>query len=570
MSNINLSVLNGRNGFIIPGLDENALLGDALSTVGDINGDGIADIVIGARNTRIGNNNNAGKVYVIFGAGNTNFTPSFALSQLDGSNGFSINGLAADDRLGIAVSNAGDVNNDGIDDLIVGANGSNDTGTSYVVFGRNSFTPSLDLAALNGSNGFAINGLAAGDLFGTSVSNAGDVNADGIADIIVSATDADSNGNPDTGTSYVVFGREGGFTPTLDLATLNGGNGFRINGINPSDFSGSSVSSAGDLNGDGIDDLIVGANFANPGDRRNAGQVAIVFGRSGNFDPTVNLASLNGTNGLRINGIEERDGAGVSVADAGDVNGDGFADIVIGANYADVGDRENAGQAYVIFGSDQGFEPNIRLAELNGTNGFTINGIATDDLLGTSVNGAGDVNNDGIDDLVLGARGANETAGASYIIYGSETPANAVLELADLNVNQGFRINNRPNSRENLLGQAVSGAGDLNNDGIDDLLLGAPVSDPEGISNAGESYVIFGRVTYLGDINNDLAYTNADVYGISRLAVGLDSELSAYPGIDPLLVADVNSDGVISAFDASIVAGAVNGIDSPFLREITP
>src|SRR4028119_589358 len=134
------------------------------------------------------------------------------------------------------------------------------------------FEPTFNLSDLNGSNGFAINGIAALDRSGTSVSSAGDVNGDGFDDLIIGATGADPNGLIYAGQSYVVFGSNSGFAAGLNLSTLSGSNGFAINGIAASDSSGSSVSSAGDVNGDGFDDLIIGARTASRNGISLAGQ----------------------------------------------------------------------------------------------------------------------------------------------------------------------------------------------------------------------------------------------------------------------------------------------------------
>ena len=126
------------------------------------------------------------------------------------------------------------------------------------------------------------------------------------------------------------------FGPTFNLWDLNGSNGFAINGIGPSDISGSSVSSAGDVNGDGFDDLIiVGAGFANPNNIFRAGQSYVVFGSNSGFGADLNLSALNGSNGFAINGLAANDFSGWSVSSAGDVNGDGFDDLIIGAPFAD-------------------------------------------------------------------------------------------------------------------------------------------------------------------------------------------------------------------------------------------
>ncbi|MEH1864725.1 MAG: hypothetical protein V7K69_06885 [Nostoc sp.] len=211
---------------------------------------------------------------------------------------------------------------------------------------KDRFSARLDVSNLNGTNGFAINGIDQDDDSGRSVSNAGDVNGDGIDDLIISAPSADTNGS-DSGQCYVVFGSRGGFGANFDLSTLNGTNGFAINGINPGDRLGV-VSNAGDINGDGFADLIIGTGFGDPnGD--NSGQSYVVFGSNGGFSPSFNLSALNGINGFIINGINVFDYSGGSVSSAGDINGDGFADLIIGATCADP-NGDYSGQTYVLFG----------------------------------------------------------------------------------------------------------------------------------------------------------------------------------------------------------------------------
>ena len=514
MVNISLSSLNGTNGFIIPGLDEDGRLGDAVSSAGDINGDGIVDIIIGAKDADVNKQNSAGQIYVIFGS-NTDFSPVFNLANLDGNNGFVINGIDPEDLAGISVSKAGDINNDGFEDLIIGARGADPNskskaGESYVVFGKNGgFGSSLNLANLNGNNGFVINGIDGGDLSGTSVSNAGDVNGDNIDDLIIGANFADPNSKSKAGESYVVFGKNGGFGSSLNLANLNGNNGFVVNGINKSDFSGVSVSSAGDINNDGFDDVIIGANFADPNENKNAGESYIVFGSNAEFNSSLNLADLNGNNGFIINGSNTGDNSGISVNSAGDINGDGFDDLIIGAANANPNNQENGGEAYIIFGTDVEFKSNFDLSTLNGRNGFIINGANVDDLLGTSVSGVADVNGDRLDDVIVSAVGANQEQGLSYVLFGREEKFKAVVDLADLQPNEGFIIQGI--DAGDRAGNSVSGAGDVNGDGIEDLIIGAPQADPNNIRNAGESYLIFGQDERSLDIVDFTRGNNQDV-----------------------------------------------------------
>ena len=435
---LDLSDLDGTNGFILNGIDAGDLSGNSVSSAGDVNGDGYDDLIIGAYRASYPNGTNSGETYVVYGGASAPGTNGVLdLSDLDGTNGFILNGIDADDRSGQSVSSAGDVNGDGYDDLIIGAhwadpNGDR-SGETYIVYGGANAPGAggmLDLSMLDGSNGFILTGIDAYDLSGRSVSSAGDVNGDGYDDLIIGARDADPNGSA-SGETYVVYGGASapGTDGVLDLSMLNGSNGFILNGIDTDDFSGYSVSSAGDVNGDGYDDLIIGARYADPNGNSDAGETYIVYGGANapGAGGMLDLSMLDGSNGFILTGIDAYDHSGRSVSSAGDVNGDGYDDLIIGAWDADPNGDNGAGETYIVYGgaSAPGTDGVLDLSDLDGTNGFILNGIDARDFSGFPVSSAGDVNGDGYDDLIIGALAAdpngNSYAGETYVIYGGAT-----------------------------------------------------------------------------------------------------------------------------------------------------
>jgi hypothetical protein len=403
------------------------------------------------------------------------------------------------------------------------------------------FPAVLPLASLlpgaggDGSTGFVLTGIDGYDGSGRSVSAAGDVNGDGIGDLIVGALRADPDGRSAAGESYVVFGRDtaqaGDFPAVFELSSLqpqNGGDGsagFVLNGIDVDDQSGVSVSAAGDVNGDGIGDLVIGAFRAAPGFRAWAGESYVVFGRdterTGHFPAAFELSSLlprnggDGSAGFVLKGIDAYDESGLSVSGAGDVNGDGIDDLIVGARGADPGDRHDAGESYVVFGRDTAragsFPAVYPLASLlpggggDGSAGFVLSGIDAGDFSGISVSAAGDVDGDGIGDLIVGASGGDpggtNASGESYVVFGRDSatvgnfparyPLASLLPAAGGDGSAGIVLLGI--DALDFSGFPVSTAGDLNGDGIGDLVVGAYRADPDGRCDAGETYVVFGR-----------------------------------------------------------------------------
>ncbi len=304
--------------------------------------------------------------------------------------------------------------------------------------------------------------------------------------------------------------------PFFNLSDLTGSNGFTINGVNQFDTSGFSVSAADDINGDGIDDIIIGApgtSFSNPDATNSPGYAYVVFGRLGGFAANLELSALNGTDGFAIKGIGAKDGTGVSVSSAGDVNADGVDDVIIGARFADPNNLEDAGSAFVVYGSKSGFAPTLNLSDLNSTNGFTINGIAEGNETGVSVSGVGDINGDGIDDVGIGSlyadpNGLNDAGvvyvvlgtGQNYLIYGKAQGFPATINLNELDGTDGFALNG---VNANDFSAISVSAGDINGDGLSDLYIGASYADPNGKTNAGSTYVIYGRTSIIGDAGNN-------------------------------------------------------------------
>jgi len=272
--------------------------GYSVSGAGDVNGDGRADLIVGA-----------------FGYGDDGLARVY--SGVDGSILYSFTGVSAGDDLGFSVSGAGDVNGDGRADLIAGApaadNNGADSGSALVFSG------------MDGSVLYTFNGDKANDRFGTSVSDAGDVNGDGYADLIV-GTNASS---PESGFARVFSGADGSIL-------------YTFNGDNANDEFGYSVSGAGDVNGDGHADLIVGAD----GDDKNganAGSARVFSGADGSILYTFYGDGENDSS-------NSPDSFGISVSGAGDMDGDGLADLIVGAT-GDDNNAPNSGSARVILTS---------------------------------------------------------------------------------------------------------------------------------------------------------------------------------------------------------------------------
>lgn len=459
-----------------------------------------------------------------------------------------IDGAAPNDGAGSAIAPAGDVNGDGIGDVIVGAPDAGNegrlfSGSAYVVFGRTS-PGTVDLANL-GANGFRIDGATYHpSASGLTVAAAGDVNGDGLADLIVGFPGDGNNSRANSGSAYVVFGKRS--TSTVDLANLGSG-GFRIDGANAGDELGWSVAGVGDFNGDGLADVIVGAPFANNNapQFKYSGAAYVVYGKK--TTTTIDLADYNtfqAGEGLRIDGGFAGQTVGWSVSGVGDVTGDGRPDVIVGAPYGVAPYfQTDVGSAYVIYGTAS--TGTIDTGAFTPTLGYRIDGITAEDGTGEQVAGAGDVNGDGVRDVLVGAADPVSTTGngystSVYVVFGK--PSTDPVKLAALGAG-GFRIEG---AVVPIGGPPpLAGAGDVNGDGLADILVASPNTDENGRLGSGTAYVVFGKAS---TTTVDLSNLGSGGFEIDGAAAGdLLSSVAA--------AGDFNGDGrpdlIVGAYDAS-------------------
>ncbi|MFO0877699.1 MAG: Ig-like domain-containing protein [Gemmataceae bacterium] len=416
-------LFDGTDGFRLVGRGQYDYAGGSISG-GDINGDGFDDLLIQSPPK-----SNGSDVYVVFGkASGWSATQALNSTFLNGTNGFTLTQPSATDYLSLVLANAGDVNRDGFDDIILGdrsfAPGGVMTGSAFLIFGKASgwaATQQIDNSFLNGTNGVRLDGMAVDDRTGFSVAGAGDVNGDGFDDVLIGAYGADNNDQL-SGSAYVVFGKTT-WSATLDLGNLNGTDGFRLDGRGQGDQAGYLVARAGDVNGDGFDDVLVSAGVSTVGGT-GRGSTYVVFGKASGWSATLNLGTLNGTNGFRLDGANSNDRTGISADGVPDINGDGFDDLLIGSYRID-GNGVDSGAVYVVYGKASGWAAAATLTGsfVNGTAGFRLVGQAAGDYAGFTVSSAGDVNGDGLGDFLITAPRTDNGGtdkGSVYLVFGND------------------------------------------------------------------------------------------------------------------------------------------------------
>jgi hypothetical protein len=436
--------LSATPGWTIVGDQEGTTVGYSVSTAGDVNGDGYADVIIGAAfyNTT---EENAGRVYVYHGSA-TGLTP--------GPANWTVDGPQVDGSLGWSVGTAGDVNSDGYADVIVAEayGGEWYEGRVYVYHGSAAgLTTTADWEA-EGNQDFAHFGEAAG--------TAGDVNGDGYSDIIVGASTIYVNGQASVGRAFVYHGGPDG------LATDEAD--WTVEGDYAEARLGNPVATAGDVNGDGYADVIVGAPYYDSGETAE-GRVFVYHGSAAGLSTTADWTAESN---------QAEASFGVSAGTAGDVNGDGYADVIVGAYHYDNG-QENEGRAFVYYGSAVG---------LSTTADWTAESNQAEASFGVSVGTAGDVNGDGYADVIVSAYhydNGYENEGAVFVYHGSGVGLSATADWTAESDQVGA-----------CLGWSVGTAGDVNGDGYADVIVGAPYYG-SGETDEGRAYVYYGSAAGL-------------------------------------------------------------------------
>ncbi|MCP4039292.1 MAG: hypothetical protein GY733_20295, partial [bacterium] len=487
-----------------------AHLGRDVAAAGDTNGDGYADVIVGAAYYDAGQSDE-GAAFVFLGSasGIADGNPTTAAAQLESDQ--------ASAWLGTSVSGAGDTNGDGYADVIVGAlayaAGETDEGAAFVFVGSASGivdgNPTTAAAQLESNQASAYLGI--------SVSGAGDVDGDGYADVIVGASQYDA-GQSDEGAAFVFLGGALGIVdgnPTTAAAQLESDQASAYLGI--------SVSGAGDTNGDGYADVIVGADYYDAGEFDEGAAFVFLGGASGIEDGNPTTA------GAELESNQAPGQLGISVSGAGDTNGDGYGDVIVGAPYYDAG-QSDEGAAFVFLGSASGIadgNPTTAAAQLESdqANAF----------LGVSVSGAGDTNGDGYGDVIVGApdyEAGQSGEGAAFVFLGSASgivDGNPTTAAAQLESNQVSA----------WLGTSVSGAGDTNGDGYADVIVGA-IAYAAGESEEGAAFVFLGSASGVADGDPTTATAQLE-----------SNQIGAYLGVSVSGAGDVDGDGY-----ADVIVGA--------------
>jgi hypothetical protein len=417
----NLKISDGLNGFAPENLSSFDIFGSAIANIGDLDNDGVIDIAVGApsdENLESGE----GAVYILFLNANGSVKNNLKIS--DGLNGFAPENLNSSDTFGSAIANIGDLDNDGIIDIAVGAsndeNLESNEGAVYILFLNANGSVKNNTKISDGLNGFTPVGLDAGDQFGSSIANIGDLDNDGVIDIVVGAP-SDENLESSEGAVYILFLNTDGSVKN-NTKISDGLNGFVPVGLGNSDDFGSSIANIGDLNNDGVTDIVVGAPSDENGQSSEGAAYILFLNTNGSVKNNTKIS--DGLNGFTPSALDFNDFFGDDVELLGDINGDNIQDIIIGAN----NDESSSGGIYIIELETNGSVKN-HTRIINGLEGFSAPSLSSADF-GLSIVNLGDLNGNGKIDLMVGApldeylesgEGAIHFLGTNYSLTTSQT-----------------------------------------------------------------------------------------------------------------------------------------------------
>lgn len=470
-------------------------LGAAAAAIGDLDGDGRADVAISA----------PGADALLLVQGRPFDADALPLSAFPsaGFPGFLIQAEDGFGGLGDRLAGIGDVNGDGLDGLAY-TDGTIDlsplTGRqrgAYVQPGFDTPPPFVEDQGgrFSPQDGPELISLQATGPFATSLAGLGDVNADGLDDFAL----AFSFGVPpfQSETVFVLFGNSGlaAFQPgTVVVEDASSANGVRLtNAPSPQSGFGASIARLGDFNGDGVDDFAVGA----PG--QGSGAVFVFFGNAAIADASegfIDTGLLDGSDGFALLGGEDDVAFGTRVTGAGDFDGDGLDDLVVSEQRP----TGEPGRVHVVFGTADSLPPEVSLGDAGALRSTRIQGVAANDDFGLASAGLGDIDGDGRADLALGAPGLAEAfngqppaadTGRVFVLFGAaESPAE--ISVTALDAAQGYWLSApEPGIR---FGAAVAGPGDFDGDGVPDLLVTAPAMPFGGVPGAGQFWIVSGAV----------------------------------------------------------------------------